>query len=984
MHFHKSFGVMQEIFDHRDFTTFGTEIYESAQNGTMQGMLPQVRFLDLGCAPGGFSGCLLQDSLFGSNSVSYGVTLPPHLGGFHMAFASDRFSTQFEDILALQTTDLVCADNSIDMCIADAQYLSNLFKKKDLKNQYRGTRVKSQQLGIWALTVKECQLAFAKLRTGGGFVFRFGWRGVDKDFHPSGEQVPAALLAKYLQEEEWYKALTHWLFSVLKSLFTTLRPFKSEYVHQADVSFYMVCRGFDRQKYESFNWEEKLRRAFESLCNCEDEGALATTIQGVVCEDTKAEINELLELVGRMRAIGINSRKVTNPKAFVKWDGWKEVKKDNDAANASTAASSEASAAAEPPKAPEVEPPSENNVVNPESCIDEKPGSADVPQKEQSSEKGNGKAGDVGGDVDLSNGKGRGGRAAAVRSKGVLEGGLMPEPVGRIKDKGKGKNGRGRGFEMVGGEEADLRQDRLAAKGRTIAKESMPENSNGIPGIARPKEREPGRGKGPGEAPAPLSEIAVPPAAAAAPTNQLAAKGGRAVERGTKGGKRGTPSRDGAVELSDLCGTSVGGGSAGSDFARPPPPPPPPPPRGSDAESWQSTFDLVTRPQREAPRDPGAPALRVLSYNPLCQRLFTLIDGKIQPTDCDQLQQLEVEQAFMREMQMMSFQQQQFQDQQQFEDYRLQYQQLDDGSMEMQGDQPFQDMAAYHPTMHPGFAVDQGAEMMGVAQQLAWTTSGTDMEGYTWAPTQQQQQQPYMELSSIIPGNATGMVDEAMWGPQQQALWSVPPPSMVQGLDLSGLPATVSAQQDFGAVPLAFSAASPSASPSAPSSSAPAPGTAAAAKSASRTPFEDRRPRNNRNNAAETRRRSRDRDEDSSDESSDEDGRKGGRKDAYRHKRRAGRLVRERRHGRRRHEAGGGSMVASMTQTLRYVRSGRFLSGVEMVQWSTVKELALDIAWEVRQGEFMLHVMRFGLFLAMAWSMNSIIFSVVRLYNGEI
>ena len=122
---------------------------------------------------------------------------------------------------------------------------------------YRGTRVQSRSLGIWALTVKQCQLSFAKMRNGGCFVFRFGWRGISCDVHPSGEQVrDPSLLEKYQQEEEWYKALTHWLFSVLKSLFSTLRPFKSEYVHQADVSFYMVCRQFDRQKYDKFNWEE--------------------------------------------------------------------------------------------------------------------------------------------------------------------------------------------------------------------------------------------------------------------------------------------------------------------------------------------------------------------------------------------------------------------------------------------------------------------------------------------------------------------------------------------------------------------------------------------------------------------------------------------------------------------------------------------------------------------------------------------------------
>eukprot|EP00928_Gymnodinium_smaydae_P068777 TRINITY_DN5204_c0_g2_i2.p1 TRINITY_DN5204_c0_g2~~TRINITY_DN5204_c0_g2_i2.p1 ORF type:complete len:1054 (-),score=219.66 TRINITY_DN5204_c0_g2_i2:285-3446(-) len=327
VHFHKSFGVMQEIFDHRDFTSFGSELLQCAADGAPYGTAPCPQFLDLGCAPGGFSACLLQDHMFGPNSLAYGVSLPPHLGGFHMAFASDRFFVQLGDLMQICKDDLLCADNSIVLCTADAQYLSMMSKQRPVRVQYRGTRVRSKTLGIWALTVKECQLAFAKLRQGGAFIFRFGWRGVGgaNDEHPSGEKVEPSLLAKYLEEEEWYKALTHWLFSVLKSLFKTMRPFKSEYVHQADVSFYMVCRQFDRTKYEQCGWEAKLQRAFHELGNSEDEAALVAGIKQSISEEAKAEIDELLELVGRMRMIGIQSRKVTQPDAFR--DRWESKEK---------------------------------------------------------------------------------------------------------------------------------------------------------------------------------------------------------------------------------------------------------------------------------------------------------------------------------------------------------------------------------------------------------------------------------------------------------------------------------------------------------------------------------------------------------------------------------------------------------------------------------------------------------------------------------
>ncbi|CAK0849710.1 unnamed protein product [Prorocentrum cordatum] len=72
----------------------------------------------------------------------------------------------------------------------------------------------------------------------------------------------------------------------------------------------MVCRGFDRGKYEATQWEEKLQHAFQELTQCEDEFALVAEIRSGIADTTKAEIDELLERVGRMRAIGIQSRKV--------------------------------------------------------------------------------------------------------------------------------------------------------------------------------------------------------------------------------------------------------------------------------------------------------------------------------------------------------------------------------------------------------------------------------------------------------------------------------------------------------------------------------------------------------------------------------------------------------------------------------------------------------------------------------------------------
>lgn len=44
----------------------------------------------------------------------------------------------------------MCCDNSIDLCVADAQYLSNMFKPQHQAAKYRGVKTRSRTLGIWA------------------------------------------------------------------------------------------------------------------------------------------------------------------------------------------------------------------------------------------------------------------------------------------------------------------------------------------------------------------------------------------------------------------------------------------------------------------------------------------------------------------------------------------------------------------------------------------------------------------------------------------------------------------------------------------------------------------------------------------------------------------------------------------------------------------------------------------------------------------
>ena len=62
--------------------------------------------------------------------------------------------------------------------------------------------------------------------------------------------------------------------------------------------------------------KDKLQRAFNELSTCTDELALVKAISGGISDSVKEEIDAMLSVVGRMRAIGIESRKVTNPKSF--------------------------------------------------------------------------------------------------------------------------------------------------------------------------------------------------------------------------------------------------------------------------------------------------------------------------------------------------------------------------------------------------------------------------------------------------------------------------------------------------------------------------------------------------------------------------------------------------------------------------------------------------------------------------------------------
>jgi len=301
VHFGKTYQVLSEVL----------ETHKSAFQKVES-------FLDLGCAPGGFACRLLEEE---SSSRGYGVTLPVKAGGFPILFEHARLRVQACDIMELnKTVDLECSEQ-VDVCLADAQDLGRRTSRHEnqrcapggkgkrggwgtwadeqgntLANQSPqavGVRATCTVLGIWALTLQEMLLGLGRLREGGTFFFRFGWRG------------------KGAQEETWYREATCRLLALILTHFSEVLPFKSEFSHQADSTFYVIATGFRREMYTTAGLDQKLRESIERVINCARASELPWCIEAIqecVPEDVLNKVTKLLDSVGRLRAIGMASR----------------------------------------------------------------------------------------------------------------------------------------------------------------------------------------------------------------------------------------------------------------------------------------------------------------------------------------------------------------------------------------------------------------------------------------------------------------------------------------------------------------------------------------------------------------------------------------------------------------------------------------------------------------------------------------------------
>jgi hypothetical protein len=214
---------MQELFEHADRFKLFDYIPDHA-----------LVFLDIACAPGGFSQYLLDHF---PASRGYGITLPAELGGFPIAvrtFPMNRFKTCYFDLLSHPMSPPPTIPELVDVAIGDAQYFP---RSQEALEEYNGRKAGTVTGGRLGLLLREFVIAFDSLREGGIFIFRFVvW-----------EKVHVNILR---------------LFFLCFELFEDVKPFKSEYQHTADCTFYAVCSGFKKQRYFDLKVYTQLKAAY--------------------------------------------------------------------------------------------------------------------------------------------------------------------------------------------------------------------------------------------------------------------------------------------------------------------------------------------------------------------------------------------------------------------------------------------------------------------------------------------------------------------------------------------------------------------------------------------------------------------------------------------------------------------------------------------------------------------------------------------------
>jgi hypothetical protein len=255
--------------------------------------------------------------------------LQEDLGGFPFLIEDQRLYVRKCDLFTVE--QIACPE--VDLCTADAQYLRDYIA---VGGKYNGTLCNMQMCGIWALTCREFTLGLERLAAGGNLIFRFSWRGLD------GEE----------DDEPWYRGLTLKLFSLLYDVFGAVIFFKSEIAHTADETFYVICTGFKKSKYQESGVHDQLRGAETDLRGAPSEKTLFETdfMPGItVTEDVKEKIMGEMGRIEKIMAIGQAAREWSQ----AKWSKrMKEKEESGDATETTKEGSGEGSVHSDVP--PEV------------------------------------------------------------------------------------------------------------------------------------------------------------------------------------------------------------------------------------------------------------------------------------------------------------------------------------------------------------------------------------------------------------------------------------------------------------------------------------------------------------------------------------------------------------------------------------------------------------------------------------------------------
>eukprot|EP00391_Amoebophrya_sp_Ameob2_P010886 CAMPEP_0178986710 /NCGR_PEP_ID=MMETSP0795-20121207/2854_1 /TAXON_ID=88552 /ORGANISM="Amoebophrya sp., Strain Ameob2" /LENGTH=1377 /DNA_ID=CAMNT_0020677799 /DNA_START=240 /DNA_END=4373 /DNA_ORIENTATION=- len=227
-----------------------------------QYLKPDFTFFDIGCAPGGASQFLLDRAPM---SRGYGFTLREEKGGFPLTLrAYGRYVIQYGDLL--ENPDEVgvaqCLDY-VNLVFADAQLLlhpgaTHQNGKSNVRGGGGGGNGGSSSYGSDALLLKAgdqeariCLLTsqvitgLYNLREHGTFVIRL-----------------------YAYGSEMCRNESRLVF-LLMQYFHSVKPWKSSTYHASDLSFYLVCAGFNRKRFAEDRMYNRMLtgyRRFYRLC----------------------------------------------------------------------------------------------------------------------------------------------------------------------------------------------------------------------------------------------------------------------------------------------------------------------------------------------------------------------------------------------------------------------------------------------------------------------------------------------------------------------------------------------------------------------------------------------------------------------------------------------------------------------------------------------------------------------------------------------